>query len=360
MKLLEPGRIARRWLYALAWLPYVTAYQAALIANGVAFVPAFENALLTALPDALLGPLVLRLARRLPALDAGRRRAAGKLLLAMAAFVLVSTLGWFVLVAGWNLATTGAIRDLPQLRLVPWRMINDILIFLTLAAIAYTSQTAAVARAQTERAARAEALRARAELEAMRNQLNPHFIFNTYHALLGLVRRDPAAAEEALERLGDLLRYSLRVQREGRDEVPLREEWDFVESYLRLEGLRFGERLRFALDAEPDALDCLVPSFAVQTLAENAVRHAVAPRAAGGSLTLRASVDGARLIVEVEDDGAGAGGDPEADHGLGLRLLRERLSALRGDGATLTLGSSSMGGTRATLRVPQRADWEAA
>ncbi len=360
MKPHPSGPVARRWLYALAWLPYVTAYQAALIANGVAFVPAFENALLTTLPDALLGPLVLRFVRRLPPPEAVHWRTAVQLLLAVAAFVVASTVGWFALVAGWDLATTGAVVDLPQLRLVPWRMINDVLIFLSLAAIAYTSQTAAVARAQTERAARAEALRARAELEAMRNQLNPHFIFNTYHALLGMLRRDPAAAEEALERLGDLLRYSLRVQREGRDEVPLREEWNFVESYLRLEGLRLGERLRFALDAAPDALECLVPSFSVQTLAENAVRHAVAPRAAGGSLTLRASVDDRRLIVEVDDDGAGAGRDPEADHGLGLRLLRERLSALRGDGATLTLGPSSMGGTRATLLVPRRADWEAA
>jgi len=146
----------RRWgIYAVAWLCYLTIYLAAFIVNGVPPGFALRNALATVLPDALLGLAILRLPGRLH----------------------------------W-----------PEERRA-------------LAGVSYAWLNAAARREQTARAARAEALRARAELEAMRSQLNPHFILNTFHALVGLVRRQPAVAEEALERLGDLLRYSLRTQR---------------------------------------------------------------------------------------------------------------------------------------------------
>ncbi len=164
------------------------------------------------------------------------------------------------------------------------------------------------------------------KLEALRSQLNPHFILNTFHALIGLVRREPAVAEAALERLGDLLRYSLRIQRESLDEMTLRDEWSFVQSYLDLERLRLGDRLRVSFEAAAATLDCLVPSFALQTLVENAIRHAIAPRAEGGHLAVSAhQVDG-RLRIEVEDDGPGDSAQPPAEsHRLGLRLLQEPL-----------------------------------
>src|SRR5262247_2845802 len=96
---------------------------------------------------------------------------------------------------------------------------------------------------------------------APRARLNPHFILNLLHTLMGLVTREPAAAEAALERLGDVLRYTLRVQSEGLDEVLLREEWEFVDRYLSLERLRLGERLRARLEVEGDLLDAVVPAF---------------------------------------------------------------------------------------------------
>ena len=100
--------------------------------------------------------------------------------------------------------------------------------------------------------------------------------------MIGLVRREPALAETALERLGGLLHYGLRLHRSEVDEVRLADEWAFVEGYLELEKLRLGDRLRLTLEAAPESLDCLVPPFALQPLVENAVNHAIAPRAGGG------------------------------------------------------------------------------
>jgi LytS/YehU family sensor histidine kinase len=232
-------------------------------------------------------------------------------------------------------------------RLLPFRVMNDVLIFCMLTGIAYARETA-------QRAARAETLRARASLEALRSQLNPHFIFNTFHALVGLVRRDPAIAESGLEKLGDLLRYSLRVHRDGIDEVPLREELAFVESYLQLEHLRLGDRLRMRVDAPEATLEYLVPTFAVQILVENAIRHAIAPRAAGGFLDVRADEADGRLRIAVQDEGDGeAIAERFEGSRMGLRLLQDRLTALYRGGASLELRSVERG-TRAELQLPVR------
>jgi len=170
---------------------------------------------------------------------------------------------------------------------------------------------------------------------------------------MGLVRRDPAVAEAALEQLGDLLRYSLRIQREGLDEVTLRDEWAFVQSYLDLERLRLEDRLRVTFEAGSETLDCIVPSFALQTLVENSIRHAIAPRAAGGSLAISARRVEDRLIIRVEDNGPGGAAPPGGNHGVGLRLLRERLAALYGVRARLDL-ETAPDGVGAVLDLPAR------
>jgi LytS/YehU family sensor histidine kinase len=237
---------------------------------------------------------------------------------------------------------------------VPWELLNSALVYGALVGIAYARRNAERVREQSARAARAEVLRASAELAALRSQLNPHFILNTLHTLLGLVRREPALAEQAIERMGDLLRYGLRLHREAIDEVTLREEWGFVESYLELERLRLGERLRLTLEAEDAVLDCLVPAFVLQPLVENAIRHAIAPRATGGRLEVRARQADGRLRLEVTDDGPGAPAAAlDGGRGLGLRLLRERLEALYAGGALLRLPPAGAG-LRAELDLPLR------
>lgn len=344
----------RRATYAAPWIVLMAIYAAALAANSVPVGLSIRNAVANLLTEALLGVAILALPVRLPWPEQHKARffaAHGGVLIA---FLALSTAGWMALVAADTLLfdRNGAVQI--NYRILPFRVLNDVLIYATLAGIAYARQNAAAVREQAERAARAETLRARASLEAMRSQLNPHFILNTFHALVGLVRRDPEVAESALERLGDLLRYSLRIQRDGVDEVPLRDERAFVESYLVLERLRLGDRLHVSIDAPAVVEELLIPTFALQTLVENAIHHAIAPRAAGGRLQIAMHERAGRLHVTVRDEGNGEPAEARL-HGsqLGLRLLQERLAALYGGDATLVLRGVE-GGMSADLDLPAR------
>jgi signal transduction histidine kinase len=344
----------RRALYAAVWLPCVGLYAAGFAAFGATASQACRAALAIVIPWAVVGLLVLRAARALPWPEERRVR----VLLMHAAlalgFVALSIAGWIGLVALDMRFVMGAPFRF-NWRAIPWQALNSGLVYAALVGSTYARQNAARVREESARAARAEILRASAELAALRSQLNPHFILNTLHTLLGLVRRDPALAEQAIERIGDLLRYGLRLHREAIDQVALREEWDFVRSYLDLEALRLGDRLRLRMEADEDAMECLVPAFVLQPLVENAVRHAVAPRARGGTLEVEARRAGDVLRLVVADDGPGldsASGDGGA--GLGLRLLKERLQALYAGAARLNLPTGSAG-LRAELELPVRA-----
>jgi hypothetical protein len=332
-------------IYAGAWLAVLAIYALALIANSAPVGLALRTTVAVFLPPALLGLAVLRLPAWL-----ARRPPSSRLALhaaAMLGFVIACGLGWWLLVALDRGVVEGRFELSVAGRLLTVVLLDDGFVYGILLGVAYTLHNA-------ERAAQAETLRARATLEALRAQLNPHFILNTFQALLGLVRRDPALAEAALERLGDLLRYSLRVHRDSLDEVPLRDEWAFVDAYLELERLRLGDRLRVAADVPGATLDFLVPSFAVQTLVENAVRHAIAQRAAGGLLQIRVALADGRLRVAVEDDGNGGASERgDGGAGMGLRLLRERVAALYGGAATLGIAASAAG-TRVAFELPAR------
>jgi LytS/YehU family sensor histidine kinase len=200
-----------------------------------------------------------------------------------------------------------------------------------------------------------EQLAAEARLAALRRQLNPHFLFNALHSLAVLVRNDPAAAQAAIEQLGDLLRYTLAET--DADEVPLAEEWRFTKTYLDLEQIRFGARLSVTDQVAPETLSHLVPTFTLQILAENAVRHGIGPLAAGGVVSIRSCVQDGSLTLQVSDTGAGARDDSAVDRrGRGLRLLRERLTGLYGDGATLITRTLPDQGFTATVTLPARRD----
>ena len=218
---------------------------------------------------------------------------------------------------------------------------------------------AETAQAQAETAqAQAEAARTSAELAALRAHLHPHFFFNTLHALSALVREDPRQAQQAVEWFGDLFHYTLRNDREGRTLVRLSEELDFARTYLDLEALRLGDRLRLAWDVDEDALDALVPPLLVQPLVENAVRHGIAPRREGGTLSVGVWVaegsDGSDVLeVEVADDGAGVCPVESADGpGYGLRGLRRTLAHLYGPAAALTVRTRPGAGFVARLHLP--------
>jgi len=200
----------------------------------------------------------------------------------------------------------------------------------------------------TARAARAEAAAATSRLAALRSQLNPHFLFNALHTVVHLIPRDPALASTAAEEVAALLRTSLE---EDRDVLPLGEELAFVRRYLTIERIRFGERLLVDESVDVDALDALVPLFAVQTLVENAVRHGAAPRIEPTTITICAVAQRGALTVTVRDNGNGAPPDVLArTTGSGLPRLRDRIAALYGNRGRLTVETRD--GFVASFTVP--------
>jgi len=194
---------------------------------------------------------------------------------------------------------------------------------------------------------------ARAELAALQARINPHFFFNTLNTIASLVEQDPGAAEEVVQTLADLFRYTFRVADSG--PVPLAEELEFIEGYLGIEQARFGERLRVIWEVAPGSGAASVPGLLLQPLVENAVTHGIAPLPRGGTVRIRARADGPDLVVEVEDDGAGLPGAAEGlvRDGHGLGNVRRRLRTLYGDRGGLELLRVVPGhGTLARLRIP--------
>jgi hypothetical protein len=223
--------------------------------------------------------------------------------------------------------------------------LTGVWLYLTITAVAYAQQAA-------QRSALVQAAAARAQLAALHAQLHPHFLFNALHTVVQLIPLDPAKAAQAAEELAGLLRAALD---ERRDQVTLAEEWRFVQRYLAVEELRFGDRLQITATLPDAALGMRLPSFALQTLVENAVRHGAAPKLGKTHLRIRASASRQHLSLVVSDDGAGA--EPAAvqrGRGTGLRRLRERLACLYGSSAELDVDASLLGVT-ATLRLPSAA-----
>ena len=213
-------------------------------------------------------------------------------------------------------------------------------------------------RQSRERERRAGRLReqlSRARLQALRMQLHPHFLFNTLHSVTELVHADPDTAERMITRLGDLLRRT--VDGPTAREVPLAEEMAFVEAYLDIERMRFRDRLTVETRVAPEARAARVPALILQPLVENALLHGLAPRAGPGRLEVRAEVAGARLRLEVRDDGVGPARDAATGRvreRVGLGNTRARLRALYGRRHRFALADAPGGGTLAVIEIPFR------
>jgi LytS/YehU family sensor histidine kinase len=190
----------------------------------------------------------------------------------------------------------------------------------------------------------------------LKMQLQPHFLFNTLHAIAELVHEDPRAADRMVAGLGSLLRISLESA--GRQMVTLREELEFLEAYLAIEQVRFRERLSVAVEIDPHALDARVPHLLLQPLVENAIRHGVAPRMAAGRVTVSARRENGRVEIEIADNGRGLpNGTPRAE-GVGLRNTRARLEQLYGNEFRLELANGPAGGAVARLALPYQTGLE--
>jgi LytS/YehU family sensor histidine kinase len=205
---------------------------------------------------------------------------------------------------------------------------------------------------EREQAARdLEAELTNARLEALRNQLHPHFLFNTLHAISTLVHKNPAAADEMIANLSELLRVALDTTTSA--EVPLRAELDFLTPYLQIQEVRLGSRLRVERQISAEAMDALVPTLILQPLVENSIRHGIEPSTGGGVIEISAGVENGTLRLAVRDNGPGLPGRTgSTNEGIGLSNTRSRLAALYGHRAQLTLQNAKGGGCLAELRIP--------
>jgi two-component system, LytTR family, sensor kinase len=198
------------------------------------------------------------------------------------------------------------------------------------------------------RATQLEAQLAKAHLQALKSQLQPHFLFNTMHSISTLMHTDVAAADKMMTRLSDLLRLGL--ENTAVQITTLSRELEFLDGYLAIEKVRFGDRLRVVMNITPDTLDAQVPHLILQPLVENAVRHGVSKRA-HGEIHIAATHDNRYLYLRVRDDGPGLNEHPPK-RGLGLGATQERLQTLYGADQSIELRHTSEGGVEVSVRIP--------
>jgi len=227
-----------------------------------------------------------------------------------------------------------------------WQVMMGLMMYGLIAGTAYVVQA-------TENLAEQKTLAARAELQALRSQLNPHFLFNTLHSITSLVQENPAQAENALVKFGTLLRYVLDSSRRNGDDATLEEELDFVRGYLAIEKMRLGDRLNVIENVDAEALECTLPVLTLQPIVENAIEHGIAQRAEGGTVSISASMSDSRLSVLIRDDGVGANAaDVASSNGFGLSLVEKRLRLRFADAGSIRVDTSRGSGTSVTISVP--------
>jgi len=280
---------------------------------------------------ALLSPLVILLARRL-----GTR--APRLALHIPAALLLT----FVKVA----VTTEILRRAGFSPRSTFSIANVPLNLVTYAAIVVATHGIDTWRRGRE----ANELLMQARLDLLTSQLQPHFLFNALHSIAELMHSDVEAADRALTRVSELLRATLDAGKH--QEIRLADELSLAERYLDIEQIRLGERLQTRIDVEPSTRDALVPMFILQPIVENAVRHAIAPRTAPGTIDISARREGDELQIEIADDGGGFAAN--AVEGIGLTNTRARLAHLYGNRQRLEITRSAVGGASVRLVLPFR------
>jgi two-component system LytT family sensor kinase len=229
----------------------------------------------------------------------------------------------------------------------------DLLIYGAIIGVSYAVSYYFRYREREFRASQLETQLAQAQLQTLKMQLHPHFLFNTLHGIAGLVRDNRnKAAVDMLAGLSDLLRNTL--ENAGKQEVPLKEELEFLELYLDIQQMRFSDRLKVEMHVEPEVLDALVPNLILQPLVENAIRHGISRRAASGVVGITAQRANGSLRLRVYDDGPGLKREDGTDtvEGVGLSNTRARLAQLYGERQRFSLSEREGGGVEAMLVIP--------
>lgn len=272
--------------------------------------------------------------------------------------VLHTTMNWGFRTVFYELAGFGTYHygTMPLRYLM--ELPGDLLVQTIMIAAIHGVDRLRAARERELRTAQLESSLARLEVRNLRLQLQPHFLFNALNTISATMYEQPAAADEMLDRLAELLRASLRTAQT--DEVPLTTELETLECYLAIMRARFGERLTVEMEINPATRDALVPSMLLQPLVENAIRHGGVESTGRGRIELRIARRGGDLVVEIEDDGPGCAGDEElASGGIGLQATAERLRLLYDSAGHLEAGNVA-GGFRVTAVMPYRSREERA
>jgi two-component system, LytTR family, sensor kinase len=204
-------------------------------------------------------------------------------------------------------------------------------------------------RQKEAQTARLTAQLAQAQLQALKMQIHPHFLFNTLNSIAALLHKDVEAADRMIARLGDFLRLTLKSS--DTQTVDFEQELDFLKCYLDIEHIRFQDRLTVEFDIDPHALTAMVPNLILQPIVENAVRHGVARQTYPGHVTIRARRNGERLIVKVEDNGPGLKAKSNGA-GIGISNTRARLEQFYGSDFSFQIANSSERGASVTLDIP--------
>ncbi len=252
--------------------------------------------------------------------------------------------------------------DMPRYFIILWAKTAhfNLLVYAAIVSLGYMWEYYRKNQLNRLKASQLEARLSQARLEALQNRLNPHFLFNTLHTILALVRKDPETAEGMLTGLSDLLRKALDTS--NLQEVPLKDELDVLNLYLEIQKVRLGDRLKIEFAIDPQTLNVPVPNFILQPVVENAVQHGIAPRAEGGSLSISSEMEDHRLILRVKDSGPGfPEGDPYAmESGFGLDNTRARLDLRYGPHHSLHCENAAEGGALVTMELPiaGRSSWE--
>jgi two-component system LytT family sensor kinase len=315
----------------------------------------FFTLLFSWLPWALATPLVLRLVRKYPAAQ-WRRLSTWLAHLGACAAIGVVYAGWIAVweerLNPWALSP----GPVPFAQLWLRKFNNGLLSYLILYGIillvgSMLDSRERLARQQAETAHLNEQL-SQAQLNALRRQIEPHFLFNTLNAIAGLVReKRNDAAVDMIAGLSDFLRRV--VEESGRQQVPLSEELDFAQKYLDVQKVRFAERLQVSVDVPRELFPAQVPSLILQPMVENAVKHGIAKRVQGGAIRIAASHSNGRLMLRVYNDGPGLPAGWEKAHtGVGISNVRTRLQNLYGDEFELSMRNQEPGGVEVSVSVP--------
>jgi two-component sensor histidine kinase len=296
---------------------------------------------------ALLTPAVMFVARRYPVWGNRSIRNWSIQVAAMVTFVLGHVLVFSLATAA--LAVRVPAESFGQLfgrYLLSWTVLDSI-VFCTLVAVHHAVVYYRVSKDRALRASQLEARLAQSQLQMLRMQLQPHFLFNTLHSISALMHKDVRRADSMIAALSDLLRMSL--QNIGAQEVPFQSELEFLQRYLEIMRLRFGDRLKVDIDIDEDVRDARVPNLFLQPLVENSFRHGFGDVGAG-SIKITARREGDMLRCEVVDDGRGLRtGHKE---GVGLASTRQRLRHLYGDQQTFSLRGAPGEGVHVTMAIP--------